>query len=318
MHYRNCTLLYYGHADGHSYNSRMAFTPRQPFVWKLRIQTLALGQETRIMGIVNVTPDSFSDGGRFPSAASAIECALAMFEAGAAIVDIGGESTRPGARPLESSEEIGRVLPVIEGVLRSRPRALVSVDTYHAETAEAALRAGVEIINDVSGFLWDHRMAQVAAAAGCGVVLMHTRGRPDEWRTLPKLPPREARALVETELGQRLQAALAAGIERRSIVLDPGLGFGKALGSNFALLAHLSDLRKLGQPILVGASRKSFLGRTLAPLHGGVDAGVHARENASLAAAVAAILAGADLVRAHDVRAAAEAAAIADSVMREV
>lgn len=306
-----------GFLEPDSYNGRMAFPRRQPSIWKLRTQTLALGGQTRVMGVVNVTPDSFSDGGRFPTAASAVECALAMFEDGAAIVDVGGESTRPGAHPLDSAEESHRVLPVIEGILAARPQAMVSVDTYRAETALAALQAGAEIVNDVSGLLWDAGMGPVVAKAGCGFVLMHTRGRPDEWRRLPRMPHGEVVPLVRRELSERLRSALDAGVDRAHIVLDPGLGFGKRFDENFPLLANLGDLKALGQPILAGASRKSFLGRALAPLRAGADAGVHERENASLAAAVIAILAGADLVRAHDVRATVEAAAVADAVLRE-
>lgn len=299
-----------------SYNGRMAFPRRQPSVWKLRTRTLELGGETRVMGVVNVTPDSFSDGGRFRTPASAIECGLAMFEDGAAIVDVGGESTRPGARPITAAEEVDRVLPVIEGILAARPQATVSVDTYRAQTARAALRAGVEIVNDVSGLLWDPEMALTVAEAGCGLVLMHTRGRPDEWHNLPRLLPGEVVPLVKRELSERLAAAVDAGADQARIVLDPGLGFGKRFGENFPLLANLGELRALGQPILAGASRKSFLGRVLAPVHGGMDAGVQERENASLAAAVAAILAGADLVRSHDVRPTVEGAAVADAVIR--
>lgn len=305
-----------GSAAPASYNSRMTFIPRHPSLWKLRTQTLALGEETQVMGVLNVTPDSFSDGGRFPSAAAAVKHALEMFENGAAVVDIGGESTRPGAQPLEAAEEIRRVLPVIEGVLLARPTAILSVDTYRAETAEAALLAGAEIVNDVSGLLWDPRMARVVAGAGCGLVLMHTRGKPGEWRGLPRLSPGEVVPLVKRELGGRLQAALDAGVESSRIVLDPGLGFGKILSDNFPLLSDLGELRSLGRPIMVGASRKAFLGSALAPLHGGMDADVYSRMNASIAAATTAILAGADMVRAHDVLATAEAAIVADAVLR--
>jgi dihydropteroate synthase len=268
------------------------------------------------MGVVNLTPDSFSDGGRFLEPAAAIEGALAMFEEGAAIVDLGAESTRPGARPaVAAAEEIDRLLPVIEGVRRARPDALLSVDTYKAATAEAAIGAGAEIVNDVSGLLWDREMAGVCAASSCGLVLMHTRGRPEEWRKLPRLPAHQVLPLVARELQGQLEAAIGAGISRERIVLDPGFGFGKILENNYPLLAGLNQLRTLGQPLLAGVSRKLFLGRTLAPLFGGVDAPVDLRKNASLAAATAAILAGADLVRAHDVRPALEAAAIADAVL---
>lgn len=268
------------------------------------------------MGIVNVTRDSFSDPGRFWNPGVAGEGALRMFEEGAAIVDLGAESTRPGERePLSAQQEIDRLLPVIEEVRRNRPEAVLSIDTYKAETAQAALSAGAEIVNDVSGLLWDPAMAAVCAASRCGLVLMHTRGRPGEWRTLPRLAPEEVLPLVKSELTRQLEAALAAGLSREQIVLDPGFGFGKAFDSNYSLLAGLGDLRSLGQPLLAGVSCKSFLGRTLAPLFGGIDAPVDLRLNASLAGVTAAILGGADLVRVHDVRPTVEAAAIADAVL---
>jgi dihydropteroate synthase len=268
------------------------------------------------MGVLNTTPDSFSDGGAFANHAEAIERALAMFEEGADIVDIGGESTRPGKRdPVGLQEEIDRVTPVLQGVLRQRPASILSVDTYKSATAEAALQVGAEIVNDVSGFLWDEAMAKICAAAGCGVVLMHTRGRPDEWRDLPAIDPRQIASLVKQELQQRLHQAQQAGIERDRIVLDPGFGFGKSFDLNYFLLAGLEELSDLGQPLLTGVSRKAFLGNTLSMLYGGVDAPVGRRGNASLAMITATILAGAHLVRVHDVRPARESAAIADAVL---
>ena len=259
------------------------------------------------MGILNTTPDSFSDGGLFLSSAEAIERALEMLDEGADLVDIGGESTRPGKRdPVNAQEEINRVLPVIEGVLRHRPDAILSVDTYKSATAKAALRAGVEIVNDVSGFLWDGAMAGLCAIAQCGVVLMHTRGRPEDWRAQP--PIERVVAQVAGELQGRVQYAFESGIVRQQLVLDPGFGFGKAFDQNYVLLAGLEELAALGQPILAGVSRKSFLGRDLPPLH---------RLNASLAAATAAILAGAQVLRVHDVRATREAANVADALLNE-
>lgn len=297
----------------------MAFVPHSFFEWKLRTQALVLGRRTLVMGIINLTPDSFSDGGRFLTPANAIEAALAMFEEGAAIVDLGAESTRPGSRQaLAATEEIDRLLPVIEGVRRDRANAILSIDTYKAETAEAALRAGVEIVNDVSGLLWDLEMARICAASGCGLVMTHTRGRPQEWRTLPKLAAQQVMPLIKRELAGQLQAAINAGILRDRIVLDPGLGFGKTFDNNYSVLAELGSLRDLGQPLLVGPSRKSFLARTLAPLFEGTDAPMESRTNASLAAATAAILAGADIIRAHDVRPALEVAAIADAVLEGI
>jgi dihydropteroate synthase len=268
------------------------------------------------MGILNTTPDSFSDGGAFATHARAIEHALAMLEDGADIVDIGGESTRPGKRqPLGIQEEIDRVLPVLEGVLRHRPESILSIDTYKSATAAAALHAGAQIVNDVSGFSWDEAMARVCVAAGCGVVLMHLRGRPEQWEELPITDAKSLVSLVKQELQQRLEQARQAGIGGERIVLDPGIGFGKTYDRNYFLLAGLEEFSRLGQPLLAGVSRKAFLGRTLAPLNHGVDAPVERRGNASLAAVTAAILAGAHLVRVHDVRPAREAAAIADAVL---
>ena len=296
--------------------AEMPFRLRSRCNWKLRTRSLALGERTVVMGVLNTTPDSFSDGGAFSTPAAGIEYALAMFEEGADIVDIGGESTRPGKRrPVTVQEEIDRVIPVVEGVLRHRPDAILSIDTYKAQTAASALAAGVEIVNDVSGFLWDEEMSSVCVAAGCGVVLMHTRGRPEEWRTLPPLQQKEVVPLVMRGLRQRLQGALDAGVERERIVLDPGFGFGIILEQNYALLAGLEELSGLGQPLLAGVSRKTFLGRTLSPLYQGVDAPVGRRGNASLAAVTAAILAGAQLVRVHDVRPSREAAVIADAIL---
>jgi dihydropteroate synthase len=294
----------------------MPFIQRSSTEWRLRTRSLALGKQTLVMGVINVTPDSFSDGGRHWIPAEAVEGALAMFEQGATIVDLGGESTRPGEHEaVSASEEIERVVPVIEDVLRHRPEAILSVDTYKAETAQAALRAGVEIVNDVSGLQWDPALAQVCVEARPGVVLMHTRGRPHEWRELPMLAEGQVVPLVRRELKHRLDAALGAGIQRERIVLDPGFGFGKRLGNNYELMVGMTELRSLGQPLLAGLSRKSFLGRTLAQVWGGVEPSVARRENASLAAATAAILAGADLVRTHEVRPTVEAAAVADALL---
>lgn len=294
----------------------MAFANRGSSTWQLKTQSLALGVRTRVMGILNVTPDSFSDAGLHFDPANAIQHGLSMLAAGADLIDIGGESTRPGKyQPETPATEQARVLPVIAGILKAHPTAIVSIDTYHADTAIAGVQAGAEIVNDVSGFQWDHAMAGACARLACGVVLMHTRGRPDEWKHLPYLPPQEVVPLVQKELAEHLKQAQDAGVSRSRILLDPGFGFGKAFDSNYPLFAGLETLRCLGQPLLAAVSRKSFLGRTLADLHGGSDAPLEARTNASLAAMVAAILAGADVVRVHDVRSAVEAASIADAVL---
>jgi dihydropteroate synthase len=303
----------------------MSFAPRAHFGWHLRTRTLPLGERTIIMGILNVTPDSFSDGGHFYSPESApdraIAHALQMLDEGAHILDIGGESTRPGATPLTPEEEQTRILPVIQAILQQRPEAILSIDTFHADTAQRAIEAGAEIVNDVSGHLWDQDMSTTCAQLGCGAILMHTRGRPQDWRNLPPLAMDDVLPLVLSELKERLAAATGAGIEPNKIVLDPGLGFGKRLDESYPLLAHLDQLRQLNLPLLVGASRKGFLGHTLSqspnlayalsqtpPLS---DTRLHATN----AANVSAILAGAHMIRTHDVLPAAEAAAIADRIL---
>ena len=246
----------------------------------------------------------------------AVETALAMFADGAAIVDVGGESTRPGAAgTISTQQEIDRVLPVIEGIRRAQPDALLSIDTYRAATARAAIQAGAEIVNDVSGLLWDDAMAATCATLPCGVILMHARGRPAEWKSLPRLAPQEVVPLVWHELAERRSAAIAAGIASERIVLDPGFGFGKMQDANYPLLLGLPALAELGQPLLAGVSRKSFLGHTLAPLYGAANAPVSAREHATLAATTIAILMGASLVRVHQVRPGVEAALIADATL---
>ena len=293
--------------------------------WKLRTRTLELGRRTLVCGVMNITPDSFSDGGRFLDPQAAIAHGISLLDEGADLLDLGAESTRPGSHAggtegsaagaaISSEEEQARLLPVLKGILAARPETIVSVDTYKATTARAAVAAGAEIVNDVSGFFWDPEMAGVCAEAGCGVVLMHTRGRPEEWKAQPQLAPNDVLATVRAGLEASLKRAAQAGIATERIVLDPGYGFGKKFDENFALLARQGELLALGRPLLAGVSRKSFLGRALASLFDGKDAPVDARETASLAAMVAAILHGASVVRVHAVRPAAEAALVADAV----
>jgi dihydropteroate synthase len=303
----------------------MPFAPRSRHDWHLRTRTVALGARTVVMGIINVTPDSFSDGGNFYSPGDAPERAvthaIALLDEGAGILDIGGESTRPNATPLSADEEQSRVLPVIEAILKQQPATILSIDTFHAATARAAIAAGAEIVNDVSGHLWDSEMAAACAQLNCGTILMHTRGRPQDWPHLPPLAPQEIVPLVIAELAERLEAAVSAGMQRSRIVLDPGFGFGKRLDENYPLLAHFDELRQLSLPLLAGVSRKGFLAHTLAEhpslsmLLGGDMPSMEDRLNATTAANVAAILAGAHIIRTHDVRPAVEAAAIADRVL---
>ena len=301
--------------------SSLAPSPRILCPWRLRLRALELGRRTLIMGVVNVTPDSFSDGGLWFDPEAAVARGQKALDEGADLIDIGGESTRPGSRAggdrpaVSSAEERARVLPVIEGLLKSRPDAVLSIDTYKAATAAAALAAGAAIVNDVSGFTWDGEMAKVCAAARCGIILTHTRGRPEEWKEQPRMDPAPLLASVIAGLRGSLAQAVSAGIAPESILLDPGYGFGKRLDENFALLARQSELLCLGRPLLVGLSRKSFLGHGLTPLFGGGAAPIEARETASIAALVAAILGGASVVRVHDVRPAREAALIADAIL---
>lgn len=261
----------------------------------------------RVMGIVNVTPDSFSDGGRYDTTERAVGHGHALIAEGADLLDIGGESTRPGAtRPLVA-EELDRVVPVIRELAGGG--AVVSVDTMRAEVAEAALGAGATIVNDVSGGLADPRILEVVAATGATYVAMHWRAHADRMRDFTDYSPDGVVATVRRELAERLAAAEAAGIPRERIVLDPGLGFAKEPHHNWELLAHLDVLRDLGCPLLVGASRKSFLGALLAA--DGVPRPVDDREHAH--AALVAVLAGrsVDVLRVHDVRATRDALAVA-------
>jgi dihydropteroate synthase len=277
------------------------------------------------MGIRNVTPDSFSDGGHFYSPQHAPERALAqavaMLDQGADILDIGGESTRPNATPLTAEEEQSRILPVIQSILQQRPQTILSIDTFHATTARHAIEAGAEIVNDVSGHLWDPDMSTTCAELNCGTILMHTRGRPQDWPTLPPLTPDEVLPLVLTELAQRVEAVTTAGIPRNKIVLDPGFGFGKRLDENYPLLAHFDQLHRFHLPLIAGISRKGFLAHTLAQhpslaiLLNGANPSMEDRLQATTAANIAAILAGGHIVRTHDVRPTVEAAAIADRIV---
>jgi dihydropteroate synthase len=295
--------------------------------WQLRSRKLEVGAKTLVMGVVNITPDSFSDGGMYLEPERAVAHALRLLDEGADLLDLGAESTRPGSRAGEpegaavsADEEQARLLPVLEGLLKARPDAIVSVDTYKSATARAAVAAGAEIVNDVSGFSWDSQMGAVCAELVCGVVLMHTSGRPEEWKTQPALEHGSALDVVTDGLAASLRAALDAGISLDAIVLDPGYGFGKRFDENYDLLARQSELLSLGRPLLAGVSRKSFLVRTLGDLMKDGDKRVskEARETASVAALVAAVLHGASIVRVHQVKAAVEAAAIADAVLAAI
>ncbi len=287
----------------------MGFATRTPFDWQLRTRSLALGERTLVMAAVNLTPDSFSGDGLADTAhEEAVKFAIQRLDGGADILDLGAESTRPGALPVSADAEQERLLPVLEAVLQERPSAIISIDTYHASTARAAVAAGAEIVNDVSGLLWDDAMGETVAELRAGLVLMHTRGRPTEWRTQPPIAAADVVPLVLDGLDERLAAARAAGILQNRIVLDPGFGFGKRGTENFALLAGFERFSELGRPLLAGLSLKGFLGAAVAPLN------ATSRINATMAANVAAILAGAHIVRVHDIQEAREAIAVADAI----
>jgi dihydropteroate synthase len=284
---------------------------RRSFRWRLPARTLVLGERTLVMGVLNVTPDSFSDGGSFLNADAAVARALAMDSAGADIIDVGGESTRPGSLGVSTETELRRVLPVIEK-LRGRIRIPISVDTSKSEVAEAAAAAGAEIVNDVTALGNDPRIAEVARRRKLALVLMHMREKP---RTMQKTPfARDV--LRDVAAGLRHAAALArrAGIARSQIVLDPGIGFGKSYEQNCELLARLPELARLGYPLLVGTSRKSFIGGVLtdSKLRDGSEVD---RIWGTAATVAASILQGAHIVRVHDVAEMVQVARVSDAVV---
>lgn len=297
---------------------------RPVFEWNIGSRNLLLGKRTLIMGVVNVTPDSFSDGGRYLETGNALEYALRLLDEGADIIDIGGESTRPGSKvgtggdgdgkrsaPVVSEkEESERVIPVIKALKEKRNDVVISVDTYKANVARAAIAAGAEIVNDVSGFRWDEKMVKTLAELKCGAVLMHMRGRPDEWRNLP--PVSDPVMLVKRELREWVDAAVTKGIKREKIVLDPGFGFGKSFQENYPLLKRFEVFHDLRYPLLAGVSRKSFIGRALA--RNGQDASLEDRLLGTIASETALIIKGAQIIRTHDVRACMDAVKIADIV----
>jgi dihydropteroate synthase len=256
------------------------------------------------MGVLNITPDSFYDGGRHLDSKKAIAAGVAMVAAGADLIDIGGESTRPGAQPVSEAEELARVLPVIRGLCKEIA-VPISIDTYKAQVARAALAAGADIVNDISALRFDPAMADLIAAEKVPVVLMHMQGTPRTMQADPQYTDvvREVRDFLATQLYD----AMDAGIAPEAIVLDPGIGFGKSLDHNLQLLRGLSIVAALGQPILVGVSRKTFIGKIL-----NLDAGD--RLEGSLAAAVAAVLGGANIVRVHDVAETRNAVRVADAL----
>lgn len=280
---------------------------RKTFRLKLASRTLVLGERTLVMGVLNVTPDSFYDGGQFLDPKRAIEHAIAMESAGADLLDIGGESTRPGSEEVHASKELDRILPVLEA-LRGRLKIPISVDTRRASVADLALRAGAEIINDVSGLKNDPRIAEVVAQHRVPLILMHMRGEP---RTMQKAGfARDVLRDVTQGLRKSVAASRKAGVAKSQIILDPGIGFGKSFVQNYVLLEKLPLVARLGFPLLVGTSRKGFLGATLA--RNGKAAPPQGRIWGTAATVTASILNGAHIVRVHDVAEMVQVARVAD------
>jgi dihydropteroate synthase len=286
---------------------------RKRFQLKLRSGVLRLGERTLVMGVLNVTPDSFSDGGQFLDSQRAAARALQMQRDGADIIDIGAESTRPGSGGVSAAEQLRRLLPVLEA-LRGQLRVPISVDTQKSAVAEIALGAGAQIINDISGLRTDPRLAQVAAKFRAPLILMHMRGNP---RTMQKGPfARDVVKDVTSGLRRSIAVARKAGIAKSQIVIDPGIGFGKSSLQNYQLLAELPELAGLGFPILVGTSRKAFLGATLA--RNGKPAPAGKRLWGTAATVVCSILDGAHIVRVHDVAEMAEVARVTDCMVEQL
>jgi dihydropteroate synthase len=262
---------------------------------------------TYIVGVLNVTPDSFSDGNRFSKLAKSIPHALEMIEQGADIIDIGGESTRPGAQPLPLDAELKRVLPVIENLVRIRPDIIISIDTYKSRVAEAAIQAGARIVNDISGLGSDADMAEVVARYKVPLILMHIKGTPRMMQVNPTYKNLKQEML--DYFRKRIGYAVKNGIKRSQIIIDPGLGFGKRLEDNYKILGWLEELHKLGQPIMLGPSRKSFIGKIL-----NLPAGDRLEGTAAVVAY--AVFKGVQFVRVHDVREIKRVVAISEAIKK--
>jgi dihydropteroate synthase len=277
--------------------------------WRIARRSLPYGERTLVMGVLNVTPDSFSDGGKYFSLADALAHAEQMIAEGADIIDVGGESARPGSQFISEEEELRRVIPVIEK-LATNTSVPISIDTTKSAVARAALEAGAEIINDISGLRFDPAIAEVAAASKAGLVLMHSRGTP---KTMQQLPPVQD-VITEVVNGLRQSVAIAEerGVPRESIAIDPGIGFGKSVEQNLELIAKLDQLARefSDLPIVIGTSRKSFLGKLLD------GAPADERLYGTIATVVASVINGAHVVRVHDVKAIVEATAIADTIVK--
>lgn len=281
---------------------------RNAVTWRVRGSVLNMDERTRVMGVLNVTPDSFSDGGAYVSPSSALDRAKAMIDEGADIVDVGGESSRPGAHPVSLEEELRRTIPVIEGIVSLGTGALISIDTTKADVARRALEAGAHIVNDISACTHDVEMPSVVSLSGAGVILMHMQGTPRTMQAAPEY--RDVVHEVADYLGQRVAVLEDQGVQRTSVCVDPGIGFGKTAGHNVKLLAGIDKLVALGRPVLVGISRKSFLGKLT-----GLE--VADRLAPSLAGMAYAIMKGAHVVRVHDVKESCAVARLMDIFKRE-
>jgi dihydropteroate synthase len=286
---------------------------RKIFRIRLHKKTLVLGRRTLVMGVLNVTPDSFSDGGKFLDPRRAIAQALALQQAGADILDIGTESTRPGSEGITVAEELQRLLPVLKA-LSGKLKIPISIDTRKSAVAEIAVGAGAQILNDVSGLNHDPRLAEVAARRKIPLILMHMRGEPRTMQTAPFA--RDVMKDVTQGLRASIRKARKAGVAKSQIILDPGIGFGKSFDQNYRLLAKLPQLARLGYPLMVGTSRKGFLGKTLA--HATNRSNVPATERlwATAATVTASILGGAHIVRVHDVTEMLQVARTADCLLQ--
>jgi dihydropteroate synthase len=278
--------------------------------WKLARRSLQYGTRTLVMGVLNVTPDSFSDGGNFIDADSAVRRAEEMIAQGADIIDVGGESTRPGGESVSADEEMRRIVPVVQR-LAALQKVPISVDTTKSAVARAALDAGAEIVNDISALRFDYHIADEAARAGSGLVLMHSRGTP---ATLHRMPPSpDIFEEIRISLRRSINMAIRCGVARESIAVDPGIGFGKTFEQNIELVARLDHIAKefSDYPLLIGTSRKSFIGRILD------DAPPDARLHGTMATVSVAVLRGAHIVRVHDVKAAVETVRMIDAIRNE-
>jgi len=280
---------------------------RKEHTLRVKNQTYCLGRQTWIIGVVNVTPDSFYDGGLYQEPEKAIDHGLGLLADGADIIDIGGESSRPGSDPVPADEEIRRVIPVISG-LRKTTKALISVDTTKFEVAQAALDHGADIINDISSFSLDPRLLSLAAQYHAGFILMHMQGNPKTMQIHPFYE--DVLKEIRLFLAEKIEIALAYGLKKESLIIDPGIGFGKRTDDNLRLLNRLDFFEELGRPILVGISRKSFIGKIL-------NAPPQDRLEGSIAAAVVSILRGASLLRVHDVKAVKRAALVAEAIIND-